>query len=278
MHPAADELAERRVNHPLPLDPRLSSEERAFDQQGEMALAGRIVTAMPAMLFAIVDQLDFRRLQRIEALQHQMCDRSAGECVHHPYIEGLMASRNPRLHGKVEGATGRCAVPGCKGRGEYRAPVQPANFDGPGAYRLLCLDHVREHNTRYNYFAGMSAEEISDAQSPLAGWERPSRRFAHNGADPMPAWADFADPLEAIAASFRRADRGPPQRFTKEERRALSVLGLGEDAELHSVRRNYSKLVRRYHPDRNGGDRSHEAMLAKVIDAWQLLKKAKAFA
>ena len=122
------------------------------------------------------------------------------------------------------------------------------------------------------------AEEISDAQSPLAGWERPSRRFAHNGADPMPAWSDFADPLEAIAASFRRADRGPPQRFTKEERRALGVLGLGEDAELHAVRRNYSKLVRRYHPDRNGGDRSHEGMLAKVIDAWQLLKKAKAFA
>ena len=139
-----------------------------------------------------------------------------------------MASRNPKLHGKVEGATGRCAVPGCKGRGEYRAPVQPANFDGPGAYRLLCLDHVREHNTRYNYFAGMSPEEISDAQSPLAGWERPSRRFAHNGADPLPAWADFADPLEAIAASFRRADRGPPQRFTKEERRARRArLGRG---------------------------------------------------
>ena len=174
-----------------------------------------------------------------------------------------MASRNPRMHGKVEGARGRCAVPGCRARGEYRAPVQPANFDGPGAYRLLCLDHVREHNTKYNYFAGMSPEEISDAQSPIAGWERPSRRFAHNS-DPTPAWADFADPLDAIAARFRTADRGPPQRFTKEERRALSVLGLGEDAELHAVRHNYSKLVRRYHPDRNGGDRSHEAMLAKV--------------
>jgi hypothetical protein len=278
VNPLADEFAERRVDHPLPLDPRPTGEERAFDQQREMALAGRIVAAVPAVLLAIVDQFNFRRLQRLETAKHFLCDRAGGECVHHAYIEGLMASRNPKLHGKVEGATGRCAVPGCKGRGEYRAPVQPANFDGPGAYRLLCLDHVREHNNKYNYFAGMSAEEISDAQSPLAGWERPSRRFAHNGADPMPAWADFPDPLEAIAASFRRADRGPPQRFTKEERRALGVLGLGDDAELHSVRRNYSKLVRRYHPDRNGGDRSHEAMLGKVIDAWQLLKKAKAFA
>jgi hypothetical protein len=229
------------------------------------------------MLLAVVDQLYLRGLQRTQALKHFSCDRAGSECVHHPYIEGLMASRNPRLHGKIEGAKGRCAVPGCRCVGEYRAPIRPGNFDGPGEYRLLCLDHVRAHNAKYNYFQGMSPEEISDAQSPLAGWERPSRRFAHN-ADPTPAWQDFADPLDAIAANFRRADRGPPQRFTKEERRALSVLGLGEDAELHAVRRNYSKLVRRYHPDRNGGDRSHEAMLAKVIDAWQLLKRARAFA
>ena len=182
------------------------------------------------------------------------------------------------MHGKVEGANARCAVPGCRNLGEYRAPIEPANFDGPGLYRLLCLDHVRQHNSKYNYFQGMSPDEITEAQRPLAGWERPSRRYAGAGADPMPAWADFADPLDAIAARFRVADRGPPQRFTPNERRALGVLGLGDDAELHDVRSHYSKLVRRYHPDRNGGDRSQEKRLGDVIDAWQTLKKAKAFA
>lgn len=183
-----------------------------------------------------------------------------------------------RMHGKVEGATDRCAVPGCRNLGEYKAPVQPGNFDGPGDYRLLCLDHVRQHNSKYNYFHGMSAEEISEAQSPLSAWERPSRRFAHAGADPAPAWADFADPLDAIAARFRTADRGPPQRFTPNERRALGVLGLAEDVDLHAVRSSYSKLVRRFHPDRNGGDRSYEKKLAEVIAAWQTLKQARAFA
>lgn len=188
-----------------------------------------------------------------------------------------MASSHSRLHGKVEGASGRCAIPGCRGLGEYKAPIQPANFDGPGAYRLLCLDHVREHNSTYNYFNGMSADEIAEAQGPLGGWERPSRRYRPVGADPMPAWADFADPLEAIAASFRRSDRGPEQRFTPNERRALGALGLGEDADLHEVRKRYSALVRRFHPDRNGGDRSQERKLGQVIEAWQTLKKAKAF-
>ena len=184
-----------------------------------------------------------------------------------------------RLHGRIEGARACCAVPGCTEPGEFKAPLQAANFDGPGAWRFLCLQHVREHNARYNYFEGMSPEEIQLAQGPLAGWDRPSRRFAGNGADPPPRWSDFADPLDAISGRFGRV-RQPegPSRFSKNERRALSVLGLGEDADRHKLRQRYSSLVRRYHPDKNGGDRSHEGRLAEVIEAYQLLRKSAAFA
>lgn len=185
---------------------------------------------------------------------------------------------NVRMHGRVEGANGRCAAPGCCNRGEFKAPVQPANFDGPGVWQMLCLDHVREHNSKYNYFEGMSPDEISQAQGPYGGWERPSRRFRPIGSDPPPVWSDFADPLDAIGARFRNI-RGDwqPSRFTGDERRALDALLLGEDTDLHSVRQRYSQLVRRYHPDRNGGDRSQEKRLRQVIEAWQTLKKAKAF-
>ena len=172
-------------------------------------------------------------------------------------------------------------MPGCSAPGEFKAPLQPANFDGPGAWRFLCLDHVREHNAKYNFFEGMSSEEISRAQSPLAGWERPSRRFAANGADPPPTWSDFADPLDAISTRFgsireRRAENA--SRFNKAERRALSVLGLGDDADRNQLRKRYSGLVRRYHPDKNGGDRSHERRLGEVIEAYQLLRRSAVFA
>jgi len=189
-----------------------------------------------------------------------------------------MATKQSRLHGRVEGAQARCAVPGCAQPGEFKAPLQPANFDGPGAWRFLCLDHVREHNAKYNFFDGMSSEEITRAQSPLAGWERPSRRFAANGADPPPRWSDFADPLDAISGRFGRTWASHPARFNKAERQALSVLGLGDDIDRHKLRQTYSTLVRRYHPDKNGGDRSHEARLSAVIEAYQLLRKSAAFA
>jgi len=190
-----------------------------------------------------------------------------------------MATKQSRLHGRVEGARARCAVPGCTASGEFKAPLQPANFDGPGAWRFLCLDHVREHNSKYNFFDGMSADEISQAQHPLAGWVRPSRKFAANGADPPPRWSDFADPLDAISTRFGKIrDRAAPSRFSKPEQRALSVLGLGEDADRNQLRKRYSGLVRRYHPDKNGGDRSHERRLGEVIEAYQLLRKSPAFA
>ena len=189
-----------------------------------------------------------------------------------------MASKQARMHGRVEGARAHCAVPGCTAAGEYKAPLQPANFDGPGAWRFLCLDHVREHNARYNFFEGMSPDEISEAQSPLAGWDRPSRKFAANGADPPPRWSDFADPLDAISGRFGRIRERADSRFSRPERQALSVLGLGNDVDRHALRQTYSTLVRRYHPDKNGGDRSHEARLAAVIEAYQLLRKSAAFA
>jgi len=188
-----------------------------------------------------------------------------------------MASKQAKLHGRVEGARANCAVPGCHAPGEFKAPLQPANFDGPGAWRFLCLDHVREHNAKYNFFEGMTPEQIQDAQSPLGGWDRPSRRFAANGADPPPAWSDFADPLDAIATRFGRAPPSGAPRFSKAERRALGVLGLGEDADMHSLRKRYSNLLRRFHPDKNGGDRTHEGRLGEVIEAYQLLRKSAAF-
>ena len=183
------------------------------------------------------------------------------------------------MHGRVEGARAHCAVAGCREPGEFKAPLQPANFDGPGAWQFLCLGHVREHNARYNFFDGMTPDEIQMAQSPIAGWERTSRPFAANGADPAPAWSDFSDPLDAIAGRFgRKREHTRPSRFNSAEQRALSVLGLGENADRHQVRQRYSMLVRRYHPDKNGGDRSHESKLRQVIEGYQLLRKAAALA
>jgi len=189
------------------------------------------------------------------------------------------SGKRQRFHGRVEGRAQPCAHPGCAAAGEFRAPgVYGPNFDGPGEWRWLCLDHVRDFNAAYNWFEGMSAEEISAAQNPYGGWDRETRAFAANGS-PGPRWADFADPLDAIGARFRpdRA-RKDGRELSEADRRNLKVLGLDLDVDRRGLRLRYAALVRRYHPDHNGGDRSHEKALQAVIEAYTALKGRPIFA
>ena len=193
--------------------------------------------------------------------------------------------RPHKFHGRYETDGRECESPGCREAGEFRAPGPRApGFDGPGDWRWFCLEHVREFNAGYDWFEGMSAEEILAAQSPIAGWRTETRAFrADAGVDGMPRWADFDDPLDAIGARAndvraRAAGRQEYARFTAREREALGVMGLDPQADRQRLRRRYSELVRRYHPDRNGGDRSQEGRLQRVVEAYQLLRRAAAFA
>ncbi len=58
------QLAERGIDRALALDPVHAGKGGAFDHQAEMALAGGIVAAVAAMLFAVVDQMDAGRGER----------------------------------------------------------------------------------------------------------------------------------------------------------------------------------------------------------------------
>jgi hypothetical protein len=192
--------------------------------------------------------------------------------------------RPQKFHGRHESESRQCAEPGCGQPGEFRAPgVRSPSFDGPGDWRWLCLEHVREFNADYDWFEGMTPEEILAAQSPLSGWARETRAFRADAPGGVPRWADFDDPLDAIgarASEIRKRAAGRQQfaRFTAKEQDALQTMGLGPQTDRHELRKRYSMLVRRYHPDRNGGDRSHEAVLQRVVEAYQLLRKAAAFA
>ncbi len=300
------------VDESLATDARLTGKGIGDDIDREMRFAGAVVAHMTGMVMAVVghgqrgggkrglqplrDQIGERQIGR----RRNAGGRGGGGVVHRAYIrsfaKGSRVAREKiskdrptaRFHGRVESNGRPCEVPGCEQSGEFRAPPlegAPQGGERPSAYRWFCLDHIRQFNAGYNYFAGMTADEIHDAQRPYAGWERETRAFAHGGTDRGPAWADFADPLDAIGAKFRtgmgggaRSDRTDGRPLTSADRSALKVMGLAVDADRTMLRKRYSELVRQFHPDRNGGDRSHEAALQKVISAYQHLKGAPAFA
>ncbi|MGE0180175.1 MAG: J domain-containing protein, partial [Sphingomonas sp.] len=128
---------------------------------------------------------------------------------------------------------------------------------------------------------GMTADEISAAQHPYGGWERETRAFASAGADRPPRWTDFTDPLDAIGARFRArmpVERKDGRPLSDADRKHLAALQLDIDVDRRALRMRYTQLLRRYHPDHNGGDRGHEKALRAVIEAYTALKSRPAFA
>ena len=130
--------------------------------------------------------------------------------------------RAERLNGRVPHTEPiACEAEGCTDPGEFKAPRD--NRGGGREWRWLCLDHVRKFNGAYNYFDGMSPDEISDAQSPYPAWERATRAFATNGyADKL----NFEDNAELIKLRFgarafeeARARNGSP--ISPADRKAL---------------------------------------------------------
>lgn len=186
--------------------------------------------------------------------------------------------RRPRFHGRVERPEPeRCAVPGCEALGEFRAPLSNRTSGSVGGWQFLCLDHVRDFNAKYNFFDGLSPDDIAAAQSPLAGWASFSdmQRAAH---DPT---MRFNDPLGALRGRYGAATRprsANGHAFSDTDLKALKTLGLTPAATRTDLSRAYKAQVRRYHPDSNGGDRSTERQLQDAVQAYTHLKSNPAFA
>jgi DnaJ-domain-containing protein 1 len=67
----------------------------------------------------------------------------------------------------------------------------------------------------------------------------------------------------------------PPPRYNALAIKALLTLELGGDATPAKIKSRYKELVKRHHPDANGGDRSSEERLREIIQAYNFLRANK---
>ena len=121
--------------------------------------------------------------------------------------------------------------------------------------------------------SGMSEDAIWDAQSPYPTWDRETRAFAHNAMNGDMRVDDALGVLRWKTATQARAESP----LTREDRQALSKLGLPETAAMAEVKAKYRQLARRYHPDANKGSREHEARFQALTEAHAHLEASATF-
>ncbi|EKV32488.1 hypothetical protein C882_2567 [Caenispirillum salinarum AK4] len=181
-------------------------------------------------------------------------------------------------------ATETCAWPGCREAGEYRAPRDRSLRE----YDNYCLEHVREYNKRWNYYADMSEEEVEASVRADTTWGRPSWKLGHVHAGLGTSAAayrafkagrvkDSFDFFEEEAAEHKREQRynheyaaGRPQRGTDQDK-AMRVMDLEWPLTKEGLKARYKELVKRYHPDLNPGDKASEERFKAVNQAYKTL-------
>jgi curved DNA-binding protein CbpA len=177
-----------------------------------------------------------------------------------------------------------CDWPGCAERADHRAPKGRLR---EGEYWRFCLAHVREYNHSYNYFTGMSEDAVTKFQKDALNGHRPTWKNGMNGKtgprgkSRRGSTADYGeeiDPLGIFAehgeARQRSAERSG-RLIGNAERKALNVLGFEGDASLAEIKTRFKVLVKRHHPDANGGDRGSEDTLRDIIQAYNYLKTTR---
>ena len=120
------------------------------------------------------------------------------------------------------------------------------------------------------------AEELSPAGG-RPGRSRPGARSREAAAAASRGFfRDAVRHLRRRARPGRGDERAAyDQRLGRLERGALADLDLDATADAATIRVRYIELVKRCHPDANGGDRSAEHKLQRVIKAYKTLRKAK---
>jgi hypothetical protein len=159
-----------------------------------------------------------------------------------------------------------CAHPECDLPGDFRAPRSRERVRD---YLWFCLEHVRDYNSRWNYYADMSEDEIEADRRGTTYWHRPTWPLnGGRGAEKLRDGFGFFDE-EAAEEAHRRTVA-----TDSEDTDALAIMNLSPPLTADAIKRRYKELVKQHHPDANGGDKLAEERLKAINQAYATLMQS----
>jgi curved DNA-binding protein CbpA len=171
----------------------------------------------------------------------------------------------------------QCDWPGCPRPAKHKAPK---GRNAEGQFYNYCTEHVAEYNKSYNYFSGMKDDEVADFQKDARTGHRPTWKLGQNSTANVSGSRrrtvnTAKDPFDLFHEAKTKSGFHPKGRVLRNtELKALQTLGLDETATPDQVKTQYKTLVKRLHPDANGGSRANEDTLKAVIQAYDHLRSS----
>ena len=178
-----------------------------------------------------------------------------------------------------------CDWPSCTVEGIHRAPKSQEKIR---VYSWYCLEHVRIYNSSWNYYEGISNEEFDELVRSNTTWNRPTWPLSghqrgvlqKNDSDPFGSekmggdFENLSDPFSLFTkdTGFNRpTEQSPIKYLSAEERKALALLGFDILMEISELKARYKLLVKKYHPDRTGGNKKLEERFKQINEAYEIV-------
>ena len=162
-----------------------------------------------------------------------------------------------------------CDWNNCRNTGEYKAPVEKDNSKD---FKLLCLEHIKEFNKNWNYFLGMSDQQIYEFIKSDMTWHKPTQSFSSSDNFFKTLWKSaLKDEIDKIKFT-KDFNHIKEFKFNHNDIKAFSVLGISIGLKWKKIQEKFKKLVKKFHPDMNAGNKKYEDKLKVITLAYTQLK------
>ena len=162
-----------------------------------------------------------------------------------------------------------CDWNNCFEIGEYRAPIEKDNSKN---FRLLCLKHVKEFNKNWNYFSGMNDKEVVNFLKSDITWHKPTQGFSSSDNFFKVLWNNVLNEGFDDLKFKKHLNNDRNLKFNNNDIKAFAVLGISVGLKWDKIQQKFKKLVKKFHPDINSGDKNYEEKLKVITLAYTQLK------
>ena len=166
----------------------------------------------------------------------------------------------------------KCDKVGCNEEGKFKAPKSRILLN---EYYFFCLEHIKEYNKSWDFYKGLSVNQIESSMREDIIWNRPSWPLKGNPYKVIEQINNFfSEDIEHLNYENKDSyfkNKLIDENLTEEEDKALSILSLKLPLTLEKIKKNYKKLVKIFHPDVNGNNKDKENKFKDINNSYKIL-------
>ena len=167
----------------------------------------------------------------------------------------------------------KCDSKKCNEKGEFRAPKSRIKLND---YFFFCLKHIKEYNKSWDFYKGMSVDQIENSMRNDTVWDRPSWPLKGNSINTFDEYNRLTEDFilnEDKKNNNYFKNKLLDEILSSEDIKALKELDIKMPISLEKIKKNYKKLVKIFHPDVNGNNKKAEEKFKQINESYKLLLK-----